>query len=85
MNLGIEDAIVFARCVATSQLESYSSARHEVGQQVVRESDMQFRMASVSNPGIRLLRNFMVKNVLGSEVVQRQFRLRMAGIDHAVV
>lgn len=82
MNLGIEDAAAFARRLAAGELEGYSDQRHAVGQQVVHESDMQFRMSSVSNPVGRLFRNFMVSNVLGSERVQRKFRRRMAGIDH---
>jgi 2-polyprenyl-6-methoxyphenol hydroxylase-like FAD-dependent oxidoreductase len=82
MNLGIEDAVVFARRLAADDLEHYSADRHAVGQQVVRESDLQFRMASVKNPLARRFRNAMVRNVLGSEFVQRKFRRRMAGIDH---
>jgi len=82
MNLGIEDAVVFARRLAGGVLDSYSADRHAVGQQVVRESDMQFRMASAKNPVIKQFRNFMIRNVLGSEFVQREFRRRMAGIDH---
>lgn len=82
MNLGIEDAVVFARRLVAGKLETYSDQRFAVGHQVVRESDMQFRMSSVSNPLGRIFRNFMVRNVLGSERVQRKFRRRMAGIDH---
>jgi 2-polyprenyl-6-methoxyphenol hydroxylase-like FAD-dependent oxidoreductase len=82
MNLGIEDAVVFARRLAGGVLDSYSVDRHAVGQQVLLESDMQFRMASVRNPVIKQFRNFMIRNVVGSEIVQREFRRRMAGIDH---
>lgn len=82
MNLGIEDAVVFARRLVDGELRLYSSDRYTVGQQVVRESDLQFRMASVSNPVIRIMRNFMIRNVLGSELVQREFRRRMTGLDH---
>jgi len=82
MNLGIEDATVFARRLVGRELKAYSSDRLAVGKQVVRQSDRQFRMASVGNPLIRSIRNFMVRNVLGSELVQREFRRRMAGIDH---
>ena len=85
MNLGIEDAVVFARRLVADDLERYSADRHAVGQRVVRESDMQFRMASVRNPLARLFRNAMIRNVLGSEFVQREFRRRMAGVDHAAV
>lgn len=82
MNLGIEDAVVFARRLVAGDLERYSADRHAVGRQVVRESDMQFRMASVRNPLARRFRNGMIRNVLGAERVQREFRRRMAGIDH---
>jgi hypothetical protein len=82
MNLGIEDATIFARRLVNNELETYSAERHAVGRQVVRESDMQFRMAAIGNPVFRAARNFMIRNVLGSELVQREFRRRMAGIDH---
>ena len=56
--------------------------RHRVGAQVVRESDAQFRMAAVHNAVLRPVRNFLVRHVLGSDIVQKNFRHRMAGLDH---
>jgi 2-polyprenyl-6-methoxyphenol hydroxylase-like FAD-dependent oxidoreductase len=82
MNLGIEDATVFARRLVAGDLQGYSADRHAVGRQVVRESDLQFRMASVKHPLARRLRNAVIRKVLGAERVQRAFRRRMAGIDH---
>lgn len=82
MNLGIEDATMFARHLVENDLSTYSATRLAVGRQVVRESDLQYRMASVGNPLARTMRNFMLRKVLGSELVQKAFRRRMAGIDH---
>lgn len=80
MNLGIEDVCDFAERLALGGLENYSRDRHRIGRQVVRESDLQFRMASVGNPVLKTLRNCLLRNVFSSEFVQSRFRLRMAGL-----
>jgi len=71
MNLGIEDATILAWRMVRGGLETYSRDRHRVGAQVVRESDAQFRMAAIRNPALRPVRDFLVRHVLGSEVVQK--------------
>jgi 2-polyprenyl-6-methoxyphenol hydroxylase-like FAD-dependent oxidoreductase len=81
MNLGIADACDFAKRAAEGRLEGYSTERHKAGRQVVRESDMQFRMARIANPILRGARNLFVRHVLGSELIQSKFRLRMAGLE----
>lgn len=83
MNLGIDDACAFAECLVHNRLQTYSEDRHRIGQQVVRESDMQFKMASIDNPILKSLRNYMIRNVFSTEFVQSRFRTRMAGL-HAV-
>jgi 2-polyprenyl-6-methoxyphenol hydroxylase-like FAD-dependent oxidoreductase len=80
MNLGIEDACVLAERMVLGGLESYSRDRHRIGHQVVTESDMQFRMASVGAPALRRIRDWAIRHVLGSEWVQARFRRRMAGL-----
>jgi len=82
MNLGIEDATVMARRITGGGAENYSRDRHPIGATVVRESDMQFRMAAARNPVLRLLRNAVIRHVLGSARVQRRLLFRMAGLDH---
>lgn len=83
MNLGIEDVCDFAERLSHGGLENYSRDRHKIGHQVVRESDLQFRMASVGNPVLKMARNCLIRNVFSSEFVQSRFRLRMAGLDAA--
>ncbi len=85
MNLGIEDSTILARRMVKGGLETYSRDRHRVGAQVVRESDAQFRMAAVRNSALRPVRNFLVRHVLGSDIVKKSFRHRMAGLDHPAV
>lgn len=80
MNLGIEDASILAERMVAGAMESYSSDRHKVGHQVVRESDLQFRAANVQNPILKGLRNVVMRNVLSKECIQSGFRLRMAGL-----
>jgi 2-polyprenyl-6-methoxyphenol hydroxylase-like FAD-dependent oxidoreductase len=81
MNLGIEDVCVFAERLAHGGLETYSRDRHRVGRQVVRDSDQMFRMASLGNPALRAVRNFMLRHIVGKEFVQSRFRRRLAGLD----
>ncbi len=83
MNLGIEDASVLAERMIAGELETYSRDRHRIGQQVVRESDLQFRAANTRNPILKGLRNSVMRNVLSREWVQSRFRLRMAGLHAA--
>ena len=49
MNLGIEDAAVLAEKMVNGGLETFTAERHPVGARVVRESDLQFRMAALKN------------------------------------
>ena len=85
MNLGIEDSTILARRIVKGGLKTYSRDRHRVGAQVVRDGDAQFRMAAIHNAVLRPVRNFLVRHVLGSAVVQKIFRHRMAGLDHPAV
>lgn len=81
MNLGIEDASILSERMIVGGLETYSRDRHKVGHRVVRESDLQFRAASIRNPVLKSLRNTMMRNVLSKECVQSRFRLRLAGLQ----
>ena len=83
MNLGIEDASGLANRIIHGGLDTYSNDRHKIGAQVVRESDMQFLATAIENSALKVLRNFAVRHVLGREFIQKTFRLRMAGLDHA--
>ena len=81
MNLGIEDAAELAARIVNGGLEGYSDARYRVGARVVRESDWQFRMTVLRNPLAVVARDALVRYGLGSELVQKPFRLRMAGLS----
>jgi 2-polyprenyl-6-methoxyphenol hydroxylase-like FAD-dependent oxidoreductase len=83
MNLGIEDACEFSERLSLGTLDGYSEERHRVGRQVIKESDLQFRMASIGNPVLKILRNSVLRNVFSTEFVQSRFRLRMAGLKAA--
>ena len=80
MNLGIEDAVVLADRLANGGLEGYSDERRQAGARVLRESDLQFRMAALRNPLAINARNALIRYGLGNELVQKSFRLRMAGL-----
>lgn len=83
MNLGIEDSCEFAERLVQDALQDYSQNRHRVGRQVVRESDLQFRMASMGNPVLRAFRNCFLRNCFNREFIQSRFRQRMAGLNAA--
>lgn len=80
MNLGIEDAAVLAEKMVTGGLDSFTAERHPVGARVVRESDLQFRMAALKNPLARAARNAVLRTLVRRPSFQRRFLRRMAGL-----
>ena len=83
MNLGIEDACEFAARLVLGELQDYSDSRHRIGCQVVRDSDFQFRLASIGNPVLKTVRNCFLRNCFNREFIQSRFRQRMAGLSGA--
>lgn len=82
MNLGIEDASVFAYRAVHGGLERYSADRHPLGARVVADSDRMFRMAALANPVLCAMRNAMLRVVASRAFVQRRMLSRIAGLDH---
>ncbi len=80
MNLGIEDAAVLAEKMVNGGLETFTAERHPVGARVVRESDLQFRMAALKNPVARGARNAVLRTLVNRPSFQRRFLRRMAGL-----
>ncbi len=61
-------------------MDRTACASNKIGGQLVSESDLQFRLASIADTVLKTLRNGLVRNVFSSEFVQPRFRLRMTGL-----
>lgn len=81
MNLGIEDAWIFARCVATGSLDTYAADRRAVGEAVVKQTDGFLRAMTLKNPILRLLRNAGGRTIGRIPAAQRQTLSNMSGLD----
>jgi 2-polyprenyl-6-methoxyphenol hydroxylase-like FAD-dependent oxidoreductase len=80
MNTGIQDAValghllsdvLFGR-VAASRLDDYERTRRPIGQRVVAFTDRMTRVATLRNPGARMLRNSVMR-VVGSIPTARRW------------
>ncbi|WP_430392260.1 FAD-dependent oxidoreductase [Dyella sp. 20L07] len=88
MNLGIEDAYVYADCAAEAlegdmgRLRDYASLRHAVHKEVVRRIGIITRVVHGRPPWLRWVRDEVVP-VVGHLGFARQLMLRTAGgLDH---
>ncbi|HET6806231.1 MAG TPA: FAD-dependent monooxygenase [Frateuria sp.] len=90
MNLGIEDAYVFADCAADalagrpSRLASYARLRHPVHRQVVRRVGALTRLMHGRPPSLRELRDVLVPRLMRFGPARRQFLRVAGGLDHPV-
>ena len=90
MNLGIEDAYVFAECAVgalaghASRLASYAQLRHAVHRQVVRRVAALTRLMHGQPASLRELRDVLVPRLLHFGPARRQFLRVAGGLDHPV-
>jgi 2-polyprenyl-6-methoxyphenol hydroxylase-like FAD-dependent oxidoreductase len=90
MNLGIEDAWVFADCAADalggrlSRLASYPPLRHPVHRQVVRRIAALTRLMHGRPASLRELRDILVPRLIHFGPARRQFLRVAGGLDHPV-
>jgi 2-polyprenyl-6-methoxyphenol hydroxylase-like FAD-dependent oxidoreductase len=90
MNLGIEDAYVFAACAADalngdgSRLADYGRLRHGVDAGVVRRVEAVTRLVRARSPVVRALRHFGLPLAIRAPIIARLFKQTVAGLDHAV-
>jgi 2-polyprenyl-6-methoxyphenol hydroxylase-like FAD-dependent oxidoreductase len=90
MNLGIEDAYVFADCAADalaghlSRLASYAQLRHPVHRQVVRRIATLTRLMHGHPAALRELRDVLVPRLVRFGPARRQFFRVAGGLDHPV-
>lgn len=90
MNLGIEDAYVFADCAADalagrlSRLASYAQLRHPVHRQVVRRIAALTRLMHGRPAALRDLRDALLPRLMRFGPARRQFLRVAGGLDHPI-
>ncbi len=80
MNLGIEDAVAFARRIAHGRIYQYSAERHRAGAEVIRMVKAQTRLATGNAPGLGLLRNGLLPLALNIGAAHTWLVRKMVGL-----
>jgi 2-polyprenyl-6-methoxyphenol hydroxylase-like FAD-dependent oxidoreductase len=82
MNLGLEDAWVFAELVRTDRLRAYDQLRRPVDQQVVRRVELLSRLVSAESGFTRFMRTFVFPRVVTLPFVRGLMVRTVSGLDH---
>jgi 2-polyprenyl-6-methoxyphenol hydroxylase-like FAD-dependent oxidoreductase len=90
MNLGIEDAFVFAHCAFDAldgdvdRLSDYGALRHDVHTRVVGRIDRLTRLARGQPAIVGLLRRFMMPAITAFGPTRRAMAELVTGLDHPI-
>ena len=84
MNLGLEDAWIFAELVRASRLSDYDRVRRPVDRRVVRQVEILSRIASPESRFNRFLRAFVFPTAFKAPFVRRRMAKTVTGLDHDV-
>ena len=84
MNLGLEDAFVFAEIVHTGRLADYHPLRWPVDRKVVQRVRVLSQIASQRLEFFRLLRNFALPLAIRLPPVRAMILQTVAGLDHGL-
>ena len=84
MNLGIEDAWVFAQLAETDALEDYGRLRRPVARQVVRRVKLISTVAGAETATAGLLRSLVLPPAVRFPAVRRRMMATLTGLDHAL-
>jgi 2-polyprenyl-6-methoxyphenol hydroxylase-like FAD-dependent oxidoreductase len=82
MNLGLEDAWVFAHLLRANRLSEYDRLRRPVDRQVVRRVELLSRIASADSGFTRFVRTFVFPLVLGTPFLRTRVLATLTGLDH---
>lgn len=80
MNLGIEDAFVFALRLAGRTLEGYTGERHPIGRRWIVLSERLLAGVQASNPLVIPARNLAIRAIGRLPALQRPMMKRVAGL-----
>jgi 2-polyprenyl-6-methoxyphenol hydroxylase-like FAD-dependent oxidoreductase len=81
MNLGIEDAYVFAQLAGHGRLAEYNALRHPVDGRVVRQVEFFSRLVSENTWYFDLIRRYLFPLVVKTPV-QKRIKQTVTGLDH---
>lgn len=81
MNLGVEDAWVFANLVRTGRLSKYNALRHPVDQRVVREVEFFSKLIASDAPQFRFARRYVLP-IVARTPLQARIKRTVTGLDH---
>lgn len=90
MNLGIEDAYVFAGCAADAltgradRIGDYGHLRHAVHERVVARMDKLTALVRGQPAWVSVVRDYLIPGMTGFGPVARAMRDFMTGLDHPV-
>jgi 2-polyprenyl-6-methoxyphenol hydroxylase-like FAD-dependent oxidoreductase len=82
MNLGLEDAWVFAKLMRASQLPEYDGLRRHVDRRVVRRVDVLSRVASAESRFWRFARAYLLPAATRIPLVRSRMVATVTGLDH---
>jgi 2-polyprenyl-6-methoxyphenol hydroxylase-like FAD-dependent oxidoreductase len=82
MNLGIEDAWVFAQLACAGQLRRYDALRRPIDRRVVRAVALLSRVAAAEPAPLRLVRRFLFPLATRVPFVRRRMIASVTGLDH---
>ncbi len=84
MNMGIEDAWVFAKCCAEGTLDQYHHLRHPLDFQMVSRVRMATRVACAETFWTRQIRNHLLPKVASIPAIRHKAMRLVSGLDHQV-
>lgn len=84
MNLGLEDAWVFAELVRTGKLSEYDRLRRPVDRGVVLRINVLSRIATAESWFTRFLRTFVLLRAIQVPFIRARMVATVTGLDHAL-
>jgi 2-polyprenyl-6-methoxyphenol hydroxylase-like FAD-dependent oxidoreductase len=84
MNLGLEDAWVFAQLASRGELARYESLRKPVDARIVKRIEMISRMVVADSSIVRFVRSLFARWGLKVPAARRLFITTASGLDHRV-
>jgi 2-polyprenyl-6-methoxyphenol hydroxylase-like FAD-dependent oxidoreductase len=84
MNLGLEDAWVFAELVRVGRLGDYNGLRRPVDQRVVSQVEFLSRIVSAVSPLDRVVRSFVLPTAIRNPMLRSAMMTTITGLDHAL-
>jgi 2-polyprenyl-6-methoxyphenol hydroxylase-like FAD-dependent oxidoreductase len=84
MNLGLEDAFIFAQLVRTDQLSAYDRLRRPVDRGVVRRVEFLSQIASAESRFYRFVRSVVLLRAIKLPFIRARMGATVTGLDHAL-